>query len=108
MTSQHLDVLKNKIEAAKDHGQVIGAVLDGLADALDGLTQDPVAIKQLATDLRACKTDLSNVIATKIATTGGQTPAPPPGINPPPGTVRSGMPPQHGTTQGKAAVPPPK
>lgn len=54
-----LEALKAKLSACDCHEECAKILVVGVADALDALTQDPVAIKALAADLRAGANELA-------------------------------------------------
>lgn len=74
MSAQHFSNLEAKVKSAGNLNNATEALVVGLADELNNLTQDPVAIKQLADDLRANSADLVGAIVAK---------APPPPTTPP-------------------------
>lgn len=56
--TDNLKELEAKVRAAGTPEASATALVNGLADQLDALTHDPVAIKQLGTDLRAAASEL--------------------------------------------------
>lgn len=97
-----LKAIQANVEKCQDLEQSATTLVNGLADALDGLTQDPVAIKALAADLRKDATALGAAICANTsaqsagpsgarAATAQTTPSPTPpkpsaGPTPPPKT----------------------
>lgn len=47
-----IEALKKRVEEITDLKESVKALVHGLADELDTLTQDPVAIKRVAAELR--------------------------------------------------------
>jgi hypothetical protein len=69
--SEQLKALNQKVRDNNNLEQSITTIVQGVADALDGLTQDPVAIKQLATDLRNMAPEIAASAITNTQTTPG-------------------------------------
>lgn len=67
--SETLKRIEDKVREATNLNQSAAALVNGVADALDELQQDPVAIKRLAIELRDSSGDLGATIASKVAST---------------------------------------
>lgn len=66
MTSKQYNSIEEKVKAAADHGAAVVALVQCLADELEQLDRDPVAIKELAGELRAAAQGLSEHVTSKV------------------------------------------